>query len=121
MFRSTLRMVIVSTFALTGAVVAGNWTPASAFCSTGLFTYSRSVVNSTTLTASPSCDGMWANGANTPDYVRGWYLKDGIWQNSEYGWQYIGNGSKKIIGNTVTDRKLRGQGLNFSQLVNTTL
>ena len=85
-----------------------------------MLTYGISHSTSSTVTASTACDGMWANGANRADSVRGWYLKDGAWTESDYGWQYMGNGSKKIIGNTVTNRKLRGQGLNYSQLVNTT-
>ncbi len=75
---------------------------------------------STMFEATANCNGVYVAWVYTsPDYVRGRFYKDGSWQLSSYGWQWSsklqGDPSKKIIGNTITGRQIKGQGYSYNQ------
>lgn len=63
--------------------------------------------------ATSGCDGVYAGTAAThADEVRGRFYKDWEWQTSAYGWVKVfttEDGFDKVIGNTVTDRAIKGQ------------
>jgi hypothetical protein len=95
--------------------------PAFAYCN-GAYKYtSPTLSSSTTFRATSACDGVWGVRAQVAtDYVRGRFYKDGVWQLSSYGYQYIttsNDGNDKIIGNTTTGRSCKGNSYNYAQNV----
>lgn len=88
--------------------------PSDAACKQEWVWFGTNPSNSTKFYASSGCDGVWAGGDNQgtshSDQVRGWYYKSGAWHTSSYGWQFVSDTTrKKIVGNTVVNRKLRGE------------
>lgn len=102
--------------------VVGVSSPADAACATSWKTYAVNIANSTEFEANTGCDGLWAQQADVhTDMVRGRFYKEGSWQTSDtYGWKTIttaADSGGKLIGNTVTDRRLRGQSQTYTQSI----
>ncbi|MBO9521909.1 MAG: hypothetical protein J7518_10275 [Nocardioidaceae bacterium] len=118
-FASKARLAGAAAIALGVPVVA--IAPAHAACSTTWKTYAVSLSNSTEFDANTGCDGLWAWQADLrTDDVRGRFYKEGAWQYSTYGWKTVTTASLsggKIVGDTVTDRRLRGQSQTYSQSI----
>lgn len=112
-----LTVVAVATLApiVLGAV------PANASCQTANRLFALTASNSAVFSANSGCDGLWAQYPTLhTDSVRGQYYVNGQgWQQSSYGWQTVSyTQSPKIIGNTVVDRVLRGEGYSYRQDIN---
>jgi hypothetical protein len=82
--------------------------------------YALNPANSEVVRAGDPCGGFYANSARTyGDNVRGQYYKDGAWRQSSYGWKYVVTNRyaarKKIIGDTIANRALRGEAYTYRQ------
>lgn len=112
--------VVVTAAAVPIVVGAGVGAPAQAACQTWWKHYAVDLVHSAEFRASADCNGLWALQTYTnTDRVRGRYYVSGEWKKSEaYGWQWVtsaAGGGEKIIGNTVTNRRLKGQSWTYNQ------
>lgn len=95
--------------------------PAEAACQSPNRWFAVNPVNSANFAANSGCDGLWANyPASHTDRVRGQYYVNGTgWVPSSYQWKTVSSTqSPKIIGNTVVDRVLRGEGEDYAQNIN---
>lgn len=111
--------VVVTAAAL--PIVVGAASPAHADCTLQWKNYAPNLVNSAEFRASHSCDGLWAWQAYAhTDTVRGRFYVSGEWEKSDYGWKEVmtaPDSGGKIIGNTVTNRRLKGQSIFHNQAV----
>ncbi len=103
-------------------IVVGASAPANAACQTWWKPYAVDIVHSGEFRASADCNGLWALQTRwDTDRVRGRFYVSGEWKKSEaYGWQWVssqpGDGAK-TIGNTVTNRRLKGESWDYNQAV----
>ncbi len=113
---------IVAATAIVPVVGIGISSPASAACTTaGKWTH-YNLADSAKFDASSGCDGVWGvRAAQQDDPIRGRFYKDGAWQVSAYGWTFIytanDNDVPKIIGNTINQRDIKGQGMTYGQVI----
>lgn len=95
--------------------------PAHASCFEDSLWTSTNRSNSNPFNASIDCGGVWAlfMGSQGADYVKGVYLRDGVWEQSTLGWQWVTQtaGEDKIIGNTVDGRRVKGVAQNVTGYV----
>jgi hypothetical protein len=78
---------------------------------------STAASNSENFNASINCDGVWGLATTSyNDWIKGQYYTTS-WVTSSYGWQWItvNQTYKKMIGNTVDGRRLRGFASSHSQ------
>jgi hypothetical protein len=102
----------------TVAPVVMGATPAHADCQQADRLFALNPANSAVFSANSGCSGAWAiYPAQHTDRVRGQYYVNGDgWLPSSYQWQQVSStSSPKIIGDTVTDRVLRGEGQTYKQ------
>lgn len=111
--------VLVTAAAL--PIVVGAASPAHADCVTWWKHYATNIVHSAEYRASVDCAGLWALQAYAEtDKVRGRFYVSGEWEKSTYGFKRIttaSNSGGKIIGNTVTNRRLKGESQEYNQAV----
>lgn len=114
----TLSTVSLGTAIALGSSLAilGPAAPASAECVLHGQYFATNPANSQTGQANAGCDGMWAARWDAPaQQVRGQYLLSPGWAMSSYGWVNITSDTKKkIVGDTVTGRWLRGEAYSTS-------
>lgn len=86
-------------------------------CTEGWYFTSTAANSSENFNASINCSGVWGLATATyNDWVKGQYYING-WTTSSYGWQWITVSQvyKKVIGNTVDGRRVRGVADSHSQ------
>jgi hypothetical protein len=102
--------------------VLGFSAPAQAACINDIYGTWTNPDFSSNFNASINCGGVFARQTyRGNDYVRGHYYKDGGWNVSTLGWQWVladvSGTDMKVIGDTVPGRTTHGQTYSINQNV----